>query len=45
VIQCFVSTLGSGNGYLEVFLDFVLPDEIIQAPRPETGFQDRIFSS
>jgi hypothetical protein len=44
MVKCFVPTLGSGNGNLEVSLDLVLPDEIIQAPGPETGFKDRIFS-
>ena len=43
MIESFVSAFGSSNGNLEVFLDFVLPNEIIQASRPEIGFQDGIF--
>jgi hypothetical protein len=43
MVQGFVSTLGGGNGYLEVFFELVLPDEIIQATRSEAGIQDRIF--
>jgi hypothetical protein len=43
MIECFVPAFGSSNGNLEVFLDLALPNEIIQASRPEISFQDGVF--
>jgi hypothetical protein len=33
VVQCFIPALGSGYGYSQVFLGFLLADELIQATR------------
>jgi hypothetical protein len=45
MVQSFVTAFGSGDGDFQIFLDFSLPDEIIQAAGPETGLQYRIFIS
>jgi hypothetical protein len=45
VVQGFTPAFSRGNGDIQVLFYSVLADEIIQAVRPETDVQDRIFTA
>jgi len=43
MIKSLIAPFSRGNGNLQIFLDFVLPDKIIQAAWAQTGIQYCIF--
>jgi hypothetical protein len=43
VVDRFAPPLGRGNGYLEIFLRFILPDKVGQAARTKTILEGFIF--
>jgi hypothetical protein len=45
MVECLTSTLGRGDSNAQVTFDLFLPDEIIEAARPETGVEGSIFST
>ena len=45
MVKCLTSPFGRGDGNAQVIFDFFLPDELIEATRPETGVEGGIFST
>lgn len=45
MVQRFSSAFGCGDGYVQVFLDFVLPDEIIKVAGAQAGIKWYVFSA
>ena len=43
VVQCFAPAFGSGDSYIQILLNPILPDEVIKAPGTETGIQWRVL--
>ena len=43
MVERLTPAFGCGDGYVQVFLDFVLPDEIIERTWPQAGFQCGVF--
>jgi len=37
MVQWLASAFSSDNSYIQVFLDFALPDEVIKTPWPQAG--------
>jgi hypothetical protein len=43
MVERLIPAPGSGNSYFQVFNDLGLPDEIVQAPRSQTGIKRNIL--
>jgi len=39
VVRCFTPALGGGDGYIQVFLDPVLPNEVIEVSGTQVGIK------
>ena len=44
MIQCFASTSGGGDSYVQVFLDSVLPDKLAETAGAEAGIKRSILN-
>ena len=45
VIQRFASAFGSGDSYVQIFLDSILPDEVVKATGAQVSIEWCIFSA
>jgi len=45
VVQRLLPAFSRGDGYLEVFLNLVLPDEVVKAPGAEAAVQGSVLGS
>jgi len=43
MVKCLASTFGRGYSNAQVLFDLLLPDEVIDAARPEAGVKGSIF--
>ena len=44
MVQCLTSAFGSSNSYIQIVLDFGLPDKIIKTPWSQTGIKWYVLS-
>ena len=44
MVQCFASTSGGGDSYVQVFLDSVLPDKFAETTGAEAGIKRSILN-
>jgi len=45
MVQCLAPSLGGSNGDADVFLDFVLPDELLEAAGAQAGIKRPVLGS
>ena len=45
MVQCFASTFGGGDSYVQIVFDLALPDEIIKTPWPQAGIKWDVLTS
>ena len=45
MVQCFTPAFGSGDSYLDVILNSMLPDEVIKTPGAQAGIKWYVLST
>lgn len=45
MVQRFAPGFGGGDSYVQIVLDFGLPDKVLETPRSQAGIQGYVLSS
>ena len=45
MVQRLTPAFGRGNGYVQIFLDRALADEVFKMPRPQAGIERYVLSA